>query len=519
MSFNDDEPIVANQDDPGGKPVPILAGKIQMAIINKTTAPLEESEFKVMLELSGAGSGKDRSGVDLVTVLDVSGSMGGEKLAKMKIAMQFIIKKLSPIDRLSVVTFAGNSRRLCPLRQITETSQPEIESLVNALVAKGGTNIAAGLQTGLKVLKDRSLTSGRVIGIMLMSDGQQNAGGDAAQVPVGNVPVYTFGFGTDHDPTVLKAIADNSMGGTFSDVYNQNNLSIAFSQCLAGLLTVVVQDLKLTVTALEESTIKEVSAGNYPQSTDDDAGSVTVSFGDLYDKELRKVIVNLLLPAVGSRMPGAEVLQITFSYSNGGKLFDAAPIIVVVTRTGGAVVEPEREEVMIEENRLRTARMIKEARVMADGDKLDDAQEKLVDAQDLLEDAVDDESNYPLIQMLKSELRQLLRLMQSKEIYNKRGRAFALSSETSHDRQRFAARGDDAEELRLFATPRMDKYLEQARSFDEDPSQPLPTVDEDVEQELAADPLAPVIGALSYYIQTAIQSLKSIDNILNKSRN
>ncbi|GMP55754.1 hypothetical protein CsSME_00020483 [Camellia sinensis var. sinensis] len=202
MSFNDDEPIVASQDVSGEKPAAFLAGKTKATIINKTTAPLEETEFKVMLELTGAGSGNDRSGVDLVTVLDVSGSMGGEKLEKMKIAMLFMIKKLSPIDRLSIVVFNGGSHRLCPLRQITENSQEEIENLVNALVANGGTNISAGLQTGLKVLNDRRLTSGRVVGIMLMSDGQQNAGGDAAQVPVGNVPVCTFGFGADHDPTV-----------------------------------------------------------------------------------------------------------------------------------------------------------------------------------------------------------------------------------------------------------------------------------------------------------------------------
>ena len=155
-----------------------------------------------MLERTGAGSGNDRSGVDLVTVLDVSGSMGGEKLEKMKIAMLFMIKKLSVLDRLSIVTFNGGSHRLCPLRQITENSQAEIEKLVNALVANGGTNISAGLQTGLKVLNARRRTSGRVVGFMLMSDGQQYAGGDAAQVPVGNVPVCTFGFGADHDPTV-----------------------------------------------------------------------------------------------------------------------------------------------------------------------------------------------------------------------------------------------------------------------------------------------------------------------------
>ncbi|KAL7265022.1 hypothetical protein ACSBR1_002884 [Camellia fascicularis] len=501
MSFNDDEPIVASQDVSGEKPAAILTGKTKVTIINKATAPLEESEFKVMLELTGAGSGNDRSGVDLVTVLDVSSSMEGEKLEKMKIAMLFMIKKLSPIDRLSVVTFNGGSHRLCPLRQITENSQGEIENLVNALVADGGTNIYAGLQTGLKVFNGRRLTSGRAVGIMLMSDGQQNVGGDAARVPVGNVPVYTFGFGADHDPMVLNDIANRSMGGTFSHVRNRDNLSIAFSQCLAGLLTVL-----------------------NPQSKDNAAGSVTVSFGDLYNKEVRKVIVDLLLPAASS--PAASnVLNNTYTYSSGGKLFDASPIILTISRTGRTSVEPERKEVMMEENRLRTAQMIKESRVMADDKKLDGALEKLAEAQSLLENVVNDESNNPLTEMLKSELQQMSRLMKPQEIYEKQGRPFALSLETSHNRQRFAARGDDPKELRLFATPRMDAYLEQAKSFDEDPRKPLPSVDEDEKQELAAEPLVPMVGALSYYIQTAIQSffncfLKCFEKtcVLNSSR-
>ncbi|KAL5555706.1 hypothetical protein UlMin_037942 [Ulmus minor] len=519
MSFNDDEPIVAPQDDSGEISRPFVAGKTQARIFNKTKAPLEESEFKVMLELTGAGSSKNRPGVDLVTVLDVSKSMRGNKLAKLKIAMQFVIKKLSPIDRLSVVTFAGNSRRLCPLRQITETSQAEIEKMVNALVTVGNTNITAGLQTGLKVLNDRNLTSGRVVGIMLMSDGDQNAGCNAADVHIGDVPVHTFGFGADHDPRVLKAITDNSVGGTFSDVQNQNNLSIAFSQCLAGLLTVVVQDLKLTVTREEdESTIQNVYAGDYPFEDNDDADdsiSVTILFGDLYDKEVRKVLVELLLPAVKIRR-GADILKITYTYSTGeGKLFEATPLTVTVSRVRESG-EPQREEVMIEEKRLQTAQMMKEARIMADNKKLVDARMKIVQAENSLQD-LDDDSNL-LIKMLKSELQQLKKLLKCQEIYEKQGRPFALSSETSHERQRFASRGDDVENLRLFATPRMDNYLQQAKLFDEDPSKPLPTVDDDVKQEIAANPLSFVVGALSYYIQTAIQSLKSIENLLDSGR-
>ena len=52
-------------------------GKTKAKIINRTKAPLIESPFKVMVELTGAGFDSDRPGVDLVTVLDVSESMKG----------------------------------------------------------------------------------------------------------------------------------------------------------------------------------------------------------------------------------------------------------------------------------------------------------------------------------------------------------------------------------------------------------------------------------------------------------
>ncbi|KAF2307502.1 hypothetical protein GH714_029210 [Hevea brasiliensis] len=139
---------------------------------------------------------------------------------------------------------------------------------------------------------------------------------------------------------------------------------------------------------------------------------------------------------------------------------------------------------------------------MADINELRNARYMLFESHISLEDA-DVESN-PLVKMLKSEQQQLLQLMKSQEIYEKQGRPFALSSETSHDRQRFAARGD-VESLRLFATPRMDKYLKQAKSFDEDPSKPLPSVDEDEKEELAANPLAPIAGAISFYLQLAMK--------------
>ena len=109
-------------------------------------------------------------------------------------------------------------------------------------------------------------------------------------------------------------IAERSKGGTFSDVRNQNDLTKAFSQCLGGLLTVVVQDLNLTLTQVDdESKIKNVSAGNYPTTSNTNNDSVTISFGEVYNNEVRMVMVDLLLPKVDSKR-SPDVLHVTYTY-------------------------------------------------------------------------------------------------------------------------------------------------------------------------------------------------------------
>jgi uncharacterized protein YegL len=502
--------------DAGPRPTPIVPGRVQLVIKNNNKVPLEENNNKVMLELTGGDSTGDRSGLDLVAVLDVSGSMQGDKIDKMKTAMQFVIKKLSPIDRLSIVTFSDKADRLCPLRVTNEASKPALKGFIDGLRPGGGTNISVGLSTGLRVLAERKLSQDRVAGVILISDGEQN-NGDATKVVIGDVPVHTFGFGANAGARVLNEIAKNSVGGTFCVVNDIKGLSLACSQCLAGLLTVLVQDLKLTLLGLNQSEIKKVDAGSYQQTTDAGAGSVTVSFGDLYIKEVRIVIVHLTLPKITKNRTSFEYLKVKCSYIKSGDPLAKEQEVITKLNVKRKPL-PGQDNVKLapkletEVARLNMVTMIKAARTMADGKNLDDAREKLAEAQNALEDLVEHAS--PLVGMLKTDLAQLIELMQEQDVYEKQGRSYALSAETSHDQQRFAARGDIGR-MRLFATPRMDKYLEQARRFDQDPAAPLPSVDEDVKEELAANPLAPIAGPITFYIQAAIQALQAIEKLIN----
>ncbi|EAZ27260.1 hypothetical protein OsJ_11197 [Oryza sativa Japonica Group] len=524
MAFNDDEqsaPVANNNGGtttrpPGITGVPV--GQVELTKYHNAEAPLDPNDQEVLLELKGTSSATSRAALDLIAVLDVSTSMAGNKLDRMKAALLFVIRKLADVDRLSIVTFSNDAARLCPLRFVAgDAARADLGALVDGLAADGNTNIRAGLEIGLAVAAGRRLTAGRAVNVMLMSDGQQNRG-DATRLDPGGVPVHTFGLGADHDPAVLQAIAGKSREGMFHYVADGVNLTAPFSQLLGGLLTIIAQDLELTVTRVDgEAAIKKVDAGTYPQAAAADGSSVTVQFGTLYSAEVRRVLVYLALEDSTAFPPyDAEVVEAQFRYSLQGATVASNPDPVSIRRSGSAP-EPSEEaparkpEVETEMARRRHAESIREARSMADGKELERARTRLFKAQNALKDVLN--QGNPIVDMLREELLQLLRLMETQEAYERAGRAYAVSSLASHDRQRFAARGD-AEGVRLFATPRMDAYLEQAWRFDEDPGgAALPSAEEDVRQEVAANPLAPVAGQIAFYVRSAIQALQAIDKI------
>ncbi|XBI51167.1 hypothetical protein VPH35_033722 [Triticum aestivum] len=466
----------------GNKP-----GSVQMVIKNNKMAPLLEHKKKVMLQLACSDYTGDWPGLDLVAVLDISFGMFSPKMEKVQTALRFIMRKLSPIDRISIITFSGFVRELCSLRQMTAASQLDLDELIESLGdthvhVYSESNIENALLVGVKVLAERKVSSGRVVAIMLMSASPSSWVGECSWT---NVPVYTFGYGTNVSPRVLNSIAIASIGGMFSHVQDTDSgdLTIAFSQCLAGLLTISVQDLELMVAAVGGgSVIVNVTAGSYRRKHDA-SGLVTISFGDLYRREVRNVIVELHLPATVSERD-ADILKVSYSYtssSSAGSLqFVAPPETLTVWRANMDEL-PLPMELHMEEVRLLMARTMMWP-VVEDELK---SQNMLKAIQSMLEDV---ELGDPL---LRIEMLELMELCKTEEtcMEHCRAYAYAYSSESSHYRQRFTMRGRNMEMLRLFATPRMDMYLEQAKKFHDDPTTPLPSADDDLEEEIGAHPI------------------------------
>ncbi|KAH1030603.1 hypothetical protein J1N35_042777 [Gossypium stocksii] len=429
-----------------------------------------------------------RAPVDLVTVLDISGSMAGTKLALLKRAMGFVIQNLGSNDRLSVIAFSSTARRLFPLRRMSDVGRQQALHAVNSLVANGGTNIAEGLKKGAKVMEDRR-EKNPVASIILLSDGQDTytvtgAGANKSQpnyqllVPLSmhgsdntgfQIPVHAFGFGADHDASSMHSISEIS-GGTFSFIETEAVLQDAFAQCIGGLLSVVVQELQVGVECMNPSLcLGLLKAGSYPSRVAADGKTGVIEVGDLYADEERDFLVSVKVPAESSECE-TLLLKVKCVYRD--------PLTKEMTTLESDDVRIRRPEVAGQEvvsievdrqrNRFQAAEAMAEARMTAELGDLPGAVSILENCRRVLSETVSAKSHDRLCIVLDAELKEMQERMASRHVYEASGRAYILSGLSSHSWQRATARGDSTDGSSLvqaYQTPSMVEMLTRSQAM------------------------------------------------------
>jgi Mg-chelatase subunit ChlD len=86
-----------------------------------------------------------RAPVDLICVIDISGSMEGEKLALVRKTLLSLLTMMGDQDRLCLIQFDNNAEVLVPLKRVGSHNVELMKRMVNSLEARGGTNIANGV--------------------------------------------------------------------------------------------------------------------------------------------------------------------------------------------------------------------------------------------------------------------------------------------------------------------------------------------------------------------------------------
>ena len=158
--------------------------------------------------------------VDLVFVIDVSGSMSGTKIQQTREALETIINQLRSNDRFTMLTFSNDvSYWRDDLVSVSEYRAAGVR-FARELEAEGSTNFNDGLLAGAEVLKSHGQED-HVPLLVMLTDGEPTAGVTDEDEIVANarvslagtlISLNCLGFGSNLNYLLLERLALQNRG-------------------------------------------------------------------------------------------------------------------------------------------------------------------------------------------------------------------------------------------------------------------------------------------------------------------
>lgn len=177
---------------------------------------LEVPDGEVVEAVLGLWRSRVKKPVDLVVVMDISGSMEGEKINAARASLIEFINLLDDRDRLQIILFSDELITLTPLSPLGE-KRDDVLRRVAGVIEGGDTRLYDAVQLAYDELAangDRD----HIRAIVALTDGNDTASTlnlDQLMVSVGNLSeggnatkVFTIAFGGNADERVLVQIAE-----------------------------------------------------------------------------------------------------------------------------------------------------------------------------------------------------------------------------------------------------------------------------------------------------------------------
>lgn len=190
---------------------------------------------------------------NLVFLVDVSGSMDEpNKLPLVKASMKMLADQLRPIDKVAIVTYAGEAGVALP--STTGDKKETILAAIDNLNAGGSTNGGEGIKMAYHIAKENFMKNGNNR-IVMATDGDFNVGPssdeDMEQLIVkereSNVAISIMGFGMGNlKDSKMETLADKG-NGNYAYIDNITEARKALVTEFGGTLFTVAKDVKLQI--------------------------------------------------------------------------------------------------------------------------------------------------------------------------------------------------------------------------------------------------------------------------------
>ncbi|XP_066469056.1 inter-alpha-trypsin inhibitor heavy chain H3-like [Tiliqua scincoides] len=236
---------------------------------------------------------------NIAFVIDVSGSMSGQKIKQTRAALATIVEDLKEEDHFNFILFDSSvSTWKDKLIKATPENVKEAKDFISKITDRGATNLNDGLITGIEML-NKARESGSVPArsaslIIMLTDGQANVGVTSVSAIQENVknatqgqyPLYNLGFGYDVDYGFLERLAREN-NGLARRIYEDSDADLQ----LQGFYDEVANPL-LTEVALQypENAVSDLTQNSFKHYYD---GSEIVVAGRITDNDLKNMIAEV----------------------------------------------------------------------------------------------------------------------------------------------------------------------------------------------------------------------------------
>jgi hypothetical protein len=399
--FADDEslPVVdlANKIDSMVTPSEEVRERINVSLkLSKSNLP--ESSDKITLPMLlnidvGELDKNVKANMDVICLLDTSGSMKGEKINLLKNSFANIMDYLDDKDRMSIVTFSNTADRLTPLLRMSKQNKDKTLEAIKGISASGGKDITSAMRVALSIMKQRRMVN-TVTSILILSDGLDKE----AELGVKDLlnhystsmketfTITTLGYGKDHDPQLMTALCQMK-DGTFYFIDELDTVDEVFVDCFGKLISVVAEKVTMFIEVNDKDPmlpgIKLVKAygvdGFWHTTGGKTKGEILqLMSGKQYDHVFEVGIPKLVDPDVPMKTFLIAKASIVFSDLNGQGHIKYCNCDITFQEEADDI---EDEQVMNEYNRVKTAEVIKIASQLSEKKQFNEAKEKLKSVQ------------------------------------------------------------------------------------------------------------------------------------------
>lgn len=258
-----------------------LKGVNVTSTINKDMLYAPKDSASITYNINGYGTqDEDEGAIDLILVIDTSGSMDGDRIERTKESAKKVVSCMKENDRCALVGFEGSAYLV---NDFTSDSE-ELNNSIDTLIPRwNGTNISSGINKAIDVFENSSANN-RDKYVILLSDGEDNSqtesSGAASLAKENGIKIFALSVGNDTKQLQDVAIYNK---GVYMNSPSAEQIEFLMSKMANEIFNTAARNATFKLTIQNKNMVNVNELNPKPDRVEENEdGSLTLSWN--YDR-------------------------------------------------------------------------------------------------------------------------------------------------------------------------------------------------------------------------------------------